>query len=50
MKKWIRAIGVAFIVCFMSWLTGFDFDQRGVTAFSTAYLAISLAVFAYLMP
>jgi hypothetical protein len=47
MKRIVRSIFAVAIVCAFAWIAGFDFDERGVNAFFTAFLAASIALIFY---
>ena len=50
MKRILASIGGGLAVLGMSWLLGFDFDERGLAAFVTAYCAIAIPAAIYTFP
>lgn len=50
MKRVIVSVAAGGVACLFSWLLGFDFNERGVEAFVTAYLAMAVAGCAYFCP
>lgn len=48
MKRVLASIAVALVVCFMSWAAGFDFNERGLDALMTAYVALCAAGLTYI--
>jgi hypothetical protein len=50
MKRILASIGGGLVVLGMSWLFGFDFDERGPHAVMTAYLAVAVALWVYFAP
>lgn len=47
MKRITFSLGATAVVCLFSWLLGFDFNERGDSAFVTAYLALFAFGIAY---
>lgn len=50
MKRILASIGGGLAVLGMSWLFGFDFDERGPAAAMTAYFAVLVALCVYFTP
>jgi hypothetical protein len=49
-KRLTATILSAIGVCVMAWIAGFDFDERGATAFFVAAFAIVFPIFVYTCP
>lgn len=47
-KQLFAAIVAASLVCFMAWLAGFNFDQRGENAFWIGFISIVLGSVAFM--
>jgi hypothetical protein len=48
MKPIIAALVAALTVCLLAWLLGFDFDKRGLAAFTVAIYALFFAIVVYI--
>ena len=50
MKRIACSIFAGLAVCAMAWICGFDFNERGFTAFFVAYVSACAALMTYLFP
>lgn len=50
MERILASIGGGLAVLGMSWLFGFDLDERGPAAAITVYLAVLVALWVYFTP
>lgn len=50
MKRILCSIGAGLIACLLAWLSGFDFNERGVDTLFVAIYALIFAGFAYAYP
>lgn len=49
-RRALAAIAAIAAVCLLSWIGGFDFNERGASAFFIAYLSITFGVVAAAFP
>lgn len=50
MKRLACSICAALTVCLLSWLGGFDFNERGGAALLVGYFSLGAGVLTYLIP
>ena len=50
MKRLAASLGAALTVCFLFWVSGFDFDERGFFAFLCAWCSLGAGAMVYVCP